>query len=503
MVVDWTGTNPQVKGAINNTLSFTKAAVLHRRALGAAARHPQQRGRVPRDRGDLPARHDRQRRAAGGLRGARPHRLPHGRLHVRRARHDAARQGQGGRRRRQHRHLDRRLRRRPQAVHLCRLHLRRLGRAALGRRARRQLAHVRQHGLALDRGDRGRAADPDPGLRVRARQGRRRQVSAAACRSGATTASSRTKAMLQVRSDRRDHPPVRPLWRQPGRPSENYLNPDGENRAAAVQAHHDDQAAATCSATCSPAPAAGAIRWSAIRPRCCATCATSCCQPQQGRAPTTAWSSTPQRWTRRRGGDRRSAATRSAGARGWTRGAEGAAARPAAAATRRGVAAWPSPIASASTSAAPSPTSCCSAPDGTVHTKKVSSSVDDYARAIVDGLAELFARDRPRRRRDRGDPPRHHRRLQRHPRAQGRARRPDHHQGLPRRAGDPHAAHAAPLRPRLDQAAAAGRALPARGGRRAHRLPRARSSARSIRPTPSARSTRCWPRRSRRSPSAC
>ena len=60
--------------------------LLHRRALGAAAGHPQQRGRVPRHRGDLPARHGRQRRAAGGLRGARPHRLPHGRLHVRRAR---------------------------------------------------------------------------------------------------------------------------------------------------------------------------------------------------------------------------------------------------------------------------------------------------------------------------------------------------------------------------------------------------------------------------------
>ena len=29
--------------------------------------------------------------------------------------------------------------------------------------------------------------------------------------------------------------------------------------------------------------------------------------------------------------------------------------------------------------------------DGSIHTKKVSSSVDDYARAIVDGLAELFA----------------------------------------------------------------------------------------------------------------
>src|SRR5262250_613850 len=29
--------------------------------------------------------------------------------------------------------------------------------------------------------------------------------------------------------------------------------------------------------------------------------------------------------------------------------------------------------------------------DGTVHTRKVSSSVDNYARAIVDGLAEVFA----------------------------------------------------------------------------------------------------------------
>ena len=28
--------------------------------------------------------------------------------------------------------------------------------------------------------------------------------------------------------------------------------------------------------------------------------------------------------------------------------------------------------------------------DGTIHTKKISSSVGDYARAIVDGLSELF-----------------------------------------------------------------------------------------------------------------
>ena len=137
--------------------------------------------------------------------------------------------------------------------------------------------------------------------------------------------------------------------------------------------------------------------------------------------------------------------------------------------------------ASASISAAPSPTSCCSAPTARIHTKKISSSVDDYARAIVEGLSELFAETGLAGARDRGDPPRHDRRLQRHPRAQGRADRADHHQGLPRRAGDPHAAHAPALRPRLGEAAAAGRALPAPGGRRAGRRTRPRSSARSIR----------------------
>ena len=91
--------------------------------------------------------------------------------------------------------------------------------------------------------------------------------------------------------------------------------------------------------------------------------------------------------------------------------------------------------------------------DGTIHTKKISSSVGNYAQAIVDGLSEVFSETGLGGARHRGDPPRHHRRLQRHPRAQGRARRADHHQGLPRRAGDPHAAHAQALRPRLDQAA--------------------------------------------------
>ena len=49
-----------------------------------------------------------------------------------------------------------------------------------------------------------------------------------------------------------------------------------------------------------------------------------------------------------------------------------------------------SPTASASTSAARSPTSCCSAPTAPSTRKKISSSVDNYARAIVEGLGEVL-----------------------------------------------------------------------------------------------------------------
>ena len=38
------------------------------------------------------------------------------------------------------------------------------------------------------------------------------------------------EGMLQVRSDRRDHRPFGLYGGSPGGPSENYLNPDGENR---------------------------------------------------------------------------------------------------------------------------------------------------------------------------------------------------------------------------------------------------------------------------------
>ena len=112
----WWSTGPALarrfKGAINNTLSFTKAASY----TGVRSVLPQG---IPNNEGVFraievicPPGTVGNARAAGSLRCARPHRFPHGRLHVRRARHDAARQGDGSGRRRQYRASDRRLRQR-------------------------------------------------------------------------------------------------------------------------------------------------------------------------------------------------------------------------------------------------------------------------------------------------------------------------------------------------------------------------------------------------------
>ena len=109
MVVDWTGTNPQVKGAINNTLSFTKAASYCAVRSVLPQNIPSNEG-VYRaievicppgtiGNGVLPAAC-----AARGL-----DRVPDGGLHVRGARHDAPGKGDGGGRRGQYRHFDRRL----------------------------------------------------------------------------------------------------------------------------------------------------------------------------------------------------------------------------------------------------------------------------------------------------------------------------------------------------------------------------------------------------------
>ena len=68
--------------------------------------------------------------------------------------------------------------------------------------------------------------------------------------------------------------------------------------------------------------------------------------------------------------------------------------------------------------------------DGAIHTKKVSSSVQNYAQVIVEGLAEV-CRESGMTGADIVEiPTRHHGRFQRHPGAQGRAGGADHHQGV-------------------------------------------------------------------------
>ena len=71
----------------------------------------------------------------------------------------------------------------------------------------------------LDRGDRGRAADPVTGLRVRARQGGRRQVPRRRAVPARLPLHRAREAMLQVRSDRRDHRPFGLYGGSPGQPS--------------------------------------------------------------------------------------------------------------------------------------------------------------------------------------------------------------------------------------------------------------------------------------------
>ena len=72
------------------------------------------------------------------------------------------------------------------------------------------------------------------------------------------------------------------------------------------------------------------------------------------------------------------------------------------------------------------------------------------------GSTTVFRGYRARRGVGGRDPARHHGRVQRHPRDEGRAHRAHHHRGLSRRARASHPAHAAALRHRLGEAAAAG-----------------------------------------------
>ena len=104
---------------------------------------------------------------------------------------------------------------------------------------------------------------------------------------------------------------------------------------------------------------------------------------------------------------------------------------------------------------------------------------------------------------DRGDPARHDGRLERDPRAQGRARRPDHHRrasatsSRSARCGCHGSTTSAGRSRRRWSSAICGRWSTSAS------TPTAGSSARSTERTPSARSMRCSPRTSRRSRSAC
>lgn len=90
---DWTGSSPQVKGALNATLSFTKIRLLLRLAVGDGEQRSEQRRDFPCRRGDRPCGQHRELRPARGDRGARPHGVSHGRRGVWRLRADGAGQG--------------------------------------------------------------------------------------------------------------------------------------------------------------------------------------------------------------------------------------------------------------------------------------------------------------------------------------------------------------------------------------------------------------------------
>ena len=132
--------------------------------LAPTQRHPEQCRRVPCDRGDAPPGTIANMVLARRMRRSRSHRLSHGGLLLRRARPDGARSRVRRIGRRQYRRLDRRLSCRSLALHLCRFRLRHLGRSPLCRRLVGRLQRLRQHGLDLGRGDRGRTTAGDPGL---------------------------------------------------------------------------------------------------------------------------------------------------------------------------------------------------------------------------------------------------------------------------------------------------------------------------------------------------
>ncbi len=127
VIVDWTGTSPQVEAGINAPVPFTKAAVYAalRSVLGSEV--PNAHGFTRPITVIAPPGTIANPLPPAGLRRARHHGLPHDRLPARRARPGGAGTGHRRRQRRRDLALDRRLSSRP-TVRLCRDHDGHLGR---------------------------------------------------------------------------------------------------------------------------------------------------------------------------------------------------------------------------------------------------------------------------------------------------------------------------------------------------------------------------------------
>ncbi len=172
MIFDWTGSAPQVKGAINNTWSYTAAASFTAAKSVLSINMPNNDGvfrpiSVIAPPGTIMNALPPAACAARGLTGFR-----RVRLRVRGAGAALSRPCLRGGGWGEYRGYYRRIRPGTAAIHLCRFPLRRVGRAALGGWAGRQHHHVRQHGELQHRS--GGGGKPTGGAGVRLCAGYRR-----------------------------------------------------------------------------------------------------------------------------------------------------------------------------------------------------------------------------------------------------------------------------------------------------------------------------------------
>ena len=195
------------------------------------------------------------------------------------------------------------------------------------------------------------------------------------------------EGMLQVRSDRRDHRPFGLYGGSPGQPSENYLNPDTDGRLLpsklTMTIHKGDVFRHVL---------AGGGGWgdplerdpqAVLRDVRNEVLSAARAKADYGVIVDTA------AWRVDEAATKKLRAEISDRAR-LARGAEGAVARAGGAEPGRRVADMVTLRVGVDIGGTFTDIVVLGS-DGSIHTKKVSSSVDDYARAIVDGLAELFA----------------------------------------------------------------------------------------------------------------